>query len=97
MKLTDREIAIVKGMLRRKDRQHDIAAYFGVNGGRIAEVATGDTGPDISPADASLLPPPGPYLAGRSAILARDTLLEAHRMIASALAGIDMLEKVKRE
>ena len=29
MKLNHREIAIVKGMLERGDRQHDIAAYFG--------------------------------------------------------------------
>jgi hypothetical protein len=32
MALKDGEIAIVKGMLVRGDRQHDIAAYFGVNG-----------------------------------------------------------------
>jgi len=29
-------------MLARGDRQHDIASYFGVNGGRIGEIATGD-------------------------------------------------------
>jgi hypothetical protein len=29
-------------MLARGDRQHDIALYFGVNGGRIGEIATGD-------------------------------------------------------
>ena len=33
-----RDTRIVKGMLSRGDRQHDIAAYFGVNGGRVAEV-----------------------------------------------------------
>ena len=40
MALNDAEIAIVKGMLARGDRQHDIAAYFGINGGRIAEIST---------------------------------------------------------
>jgi hypothetical protein len=40
MALNDGEIAIVKGMLIRGDRQHDIAAYFGANGGRIGEIST---------------------------------------------------------
>jgi hypothetical protein len=35
--LGHRETRVVKGMLARGDRQHDIASYFGVNGGRIAE------------------------------------------------------------
>jgi hypothetical protein len=39
--LSEEDAAIVKGMLARGDRQHDIAAYFGVNGGRIGEIATG--------------------------------------------------------
>lgn len=34
--LTGTDAAIIKGMLLRGDRQHDIAAWFGVNGGRIA-------------------------------------------------------------
>jgi hypothetical protein len=37
-----RETCVVKGMLARGDRQHDIASYYGVNGGRIGEIATGD-------------------------------------------------------
>jgi hypothetical protein len=40
MALNEGEIAIVKGMLLWGDRQHDIAAYFGVNGGRVAEIST---------------------------------------------------------
>jgi hypothetical protein len=47
MALTDREIAIAKGMLARGDRQHDIAAYFGENGGRIGEISTGMRGAGI--------------------------------------------------
>jgi len=43
MALNEGEIAIVKGMLVRGDPQHDIAAYFGINGGRIAEISTGQT------------------------------------------------------
>ena len=41
IQLSDRDASIVKGMLARGDRQHDIAAWFGVNGGRIGEIATG--------------------------------------------------------
>jgi hypothetical protein len=40
MPLTDHEVSIAKGRISRGDRQHDIAAYFGVNGGRIGEIST---------------------------------------------------------
>ena len=39
--LSTADAALIKGMLLRGDRQHDIAAWFGVNGGRVAEIATG--------------------------------------------------------
>ena len=65
--LTSRDAAIVKGMLDRGDRQHDIAAWFGVNGGRIAEIATGSRFPMVMAASVKELPPPGPYLSGREA------------------------------
>lgn len=65
--LTRTDAALVKGMLRRGDRQHDIAAWFGVNGGRIAEIATGARHGDVSPARDEILPPPGPYMPGRIA------------------------------
>lgn len=49
-------------MLQRGDRQHDIAAYFGVNGGRIAEVSKGECSwPNAEPLSKELLPPAGPY------------------------------------
>ncbi|NBC33119.1 MAG: hypothetical protein GVY13_10635 [Alphaproteobacteria bacterium] len=72
IRLTEADAAIAKGMLERGDRQHDVAAWFGINGGRIAELATGakfDWVPAAPPED---LPPPGPYLSGRqsAAILA---------------------------
>lgn len=56
--LTEHDAAIVKGMLARGDRQHDVAAFFGVNGGRIAEIATGEKFPDVLPMDNSQLPQP---------------------------------------
>ena len=46
--LTDRDAAVIKGMLIRGDRQHDIAAWFGVNSARIAEIAN-DVAPDSYP------------------------------------------------
>jgi hypothetical protein len=66
------DAAIAKGMLVRGDRQHDIAAWFGVNGGRIAEIATGAKFGSV--VAASSLPPRGPYLSGR----------EVHRLVTSA-------------
>jgi len=37
-RLTPADASIIKGMIARGDRHHDIAAWFGVNQGRIAEV-----------------------------------------------------------
>ncbi|MEL6418327.1 MAG: hypothetical protein AAFQ55_06845 [Pseudomonadota bacterium] len=65
IRLDENDAAIVKGMLARGDRQHDVAAWFGVNGGRIGEISTGAKFADITPADQAELPPQGPYLSGR--------------------------------
>jgi hypothetical protein len=56
------DVAIVKGMLIRGDRQHDIAAYFGVNPGRIADVACGRKFADVTAASERMLPAQGPYV-----------------------------------
>ncbi len=61
IRLTTADAAVVKGMLNRGDRQHDVASYFGVNGGRIADIASGKTFVEVSPAAPANLPPPGPY------------------------------------
>ncbi|MGY4317249.1 hypothetical protein [Bradyrhizobium sp. JR3.5] len=95
MALSEGEIATVKGMLFRGDRQHDIAAYFGVNGGRIAEISTGQTGGSIAATMAGDLPPAGPYMAGRSALRARDTLIALRDLIQDAINDIDLYEKPK--
>lgn len=93
MALTDAEIAVVKGMIARGDRQHDIAAYFGENGGRIGEINTGKRGSHVpaAPVDEHL-PPPGPYLAGRSALRARETLQALRDLIDDAMRDIDLYE-----
>ena len=59
LSLTNREASIVLGMVSRGDRDHDIAAWFGVNQGRIAEVKGGSHG-SISAAPPADLPPKGP-------------------------------------
>jgi hypothetical protein len=61
MSLDDPDIALIKGMLERGDRQSDIAAWFGVNAGRIAEISTGQRGADV-PLGRARLPPRGPYV-----------------------------------
>jgi hypothetical protein len=75
VKLNDRQIAIAKAMLARGDRQHDVAALFGVNAGRIAELATGKVGKDIDPAGGRLPPPTlSPYELRHAANKAADDL-----------------------
>lgn len=61
-KLDASDAAFVKGMLNRNDRQHDIAAYFAVNGGRIGETSTGAHFSAVTPASQASLPPAAPYL-----------------------------------
>jgi hypothetical protein len=57
--LSKADCAIVLGMQNRGDRDHDIAGWFGVNQGRVAEVKDGRYG-KIAPATAKELPPKGP-------------------------------------
>jgi len=62
--LTRADAAVIKGMLERGDPQHDIAAWFGVNQGRISDVNNGKIFAGVKPAPKRVLPPEGPY--GRS-------------------------------
>ena len=84
IRLTKSDAAVVKGMLRRGDRQHDIAAWFGVNGGRIGEIATGETFSSVSEESSRNSPPPGPYLSGREAMIALKALKKAKQAILEA-------------
>lgn len=90
--LSREDASIVKGMLKRGDRQSDIAAFFGVNGGRIAEINTGQRWGDATTSPLESLPPAGPYLVGRSAIKARDTLVALRELIDECLRDIDFFE-----
>jgi hypothetical protein len=84
--LSEGDAAIIKGMLFRGDRQHDIAAWFGVNAGRIAEIATGFRFSRVQRADDDELPPPGPYPAGRVAVAAITALSAARVALSNAEA-----------
>lgn len=84
--LTIEDAAIAKGMLSRGDRQHDVAAWFGVNGGRIADIHTGKTFGSVLPVCHDL-PPPGPYHSPKKA---HDT----RRMLEGAYK--DLLEIVRK-
>lgn len=86
--LNDQDASIVKGMLARGDRQHDIAAWFGVNGGRIGDISTGAKFPNVVAAPQEKLPPPGPYLTGRDAHAAMIALEAAAETINAALTLI---------
>jgi hypothetical protein len=83
------DVPDIKGMLIRGDPQSDIAAYFGTNGGRIAEINTDQRWAWIEPAPPDKLPPPGPYPVARAAVLHRKTLLEVRETLATSLARVD--------
>lgn len=82
-KLTEIEASVIKEMLLRGDRQHDIAAWFGVNGGRIGEISKGRKFLDVTP-QAENLPRPGPYLSGQ----ASESLMNEFRKLRSKARGI---------
>lgn len=84
IRLTQADAAIIKGMIARGDRQHDIAAYFGVNGGRIAEISKGATFAGV-PKTTNPLPPAGPYLTPVAMNAMRTRLKNARNLISSAL------------
>ncbi|MBN9006200.1 MAG: hypothetical protein J0H40_12385 [Rhizobiales bacterium] len=97
IRLSEEDAAMVKGMIQRGDRQHDIAAWFGVNGGRIGEISNGDKFTWVQPAPLDRLPPPGPYLSGRSAQGAIDALERAKEALLAAVSDIDQALEETRE
>ena len=97
----DREIAaLVKGMLKRGDKQSDIAACFLINGGRISEINTGQRFEYIIPASEDELPPPAPYpspfelwKAHRETWRARIALEKALGLIQEAMVAVHKVEQ----
>jgi hypothetical protein len=78
------DAALIKGMLLRGDRQHDIAAWFGVNGGRVAEIATGYRFGEVPAVSLGMLPPAGPYPKARDALAAINALAVAKKALVAA-------------
>jgi hypothetical protein len=68
-------------MLARGDRHHDIAAWFGVNQARIAEVKGGELYPDVSPSRPEELPPQGS--PGRIALISIQVLEDTRNTLAA--------------
>lgn len=60
--LTPTDAARIKGMVLRSDRQHDVAAYHGVDSARVSEVIKDQKFPDVRPMAIADLPPSGPYV-----------------------------------
>ena len=88
-RLSKKDACQVLGMIKRGDRKHDIAAWFGVNQGRIAEVEHGDLHPDAKATPQKALPPPGPYTTGRGAHAALEALEDAKVALKLATDEID--------
>lgn len=86
--LLSEDASLIKGMLARGDREHDIAAYFGVNGGRISEIATRSKFATIAAAPAEELPPSGPYVSRSNSALVERELIAALTAIEKALASL---------
>ena len=90
--IKQKDVPIILGMSNRGDRDHDIAAWFGVNQGRIAEAKDGHHGP-AQPAPQDQLPPAGPPgIKGRRL---RDKVGKALTAIASN--NFDKIQTILRE
>jgi hypothetical protein len=93
MALDHQDIRLIKGMLKRGDKQSDIASFFGCNGGRIAEINTGQKHAEVGTASPEELPPPGPYMAARSAYKAVQTLEALRDLVDDALKDVRKWER----
>ena len=82
------QAAIAKGLLARGEKQHDIAAFFGCNGGPIAEIAEGYKFPEVKPAAKRDLPTPAVVMQGYSAYVALQALRIIELAVHSAIARI---------
>ncbi|WP_193183668.1 hypothetical protein [Nisaea sediminum] len=86
------DVPIILAMVAREDRRHDIAAWFGLNQGRIKEVEDGKFGTSKL-ADEKELPPSGS--PGPKALNLRRAVQEASDALAQGNAE-EALEKLKK-
>lgn len=99
IRLNKADIPFVLGMQKRGDRDHDIAAWFGVNQGRVAEAKDGRYA-HITPAPATSLPPKGPPgLKGRDlrdAVQRAITLLQNDSIGSIGSKGVSVLVQASK-
>jgi len=86
--LNAEQAGIVKGLLARGEKQHDVAAFFGVNAGRIAEIAKGYKFADVVPPPKRELPTPAVVSLGYSSHVVLQALGIIEIAIQSARARI---------
>ena len=79
------DVPIIIGMIGRGDRHHDIAAWFGLNQGRIKDAQDGKYGPPQTKAGIVLPPKGPPGIKGRHLREAIDHVLA--RLAAGDTAG----------
>lgn len=92
--LSNADASLVKGMIARGDRQHDIAAYFAVNGGRIGETSTGEHFAAVAAATSGL-PPAAPYLVVPSSLrVVADALYADLKALGAPKATTDRLDQL---
>lgn len=65
MALSSNDAKIIIGMVARGDDQHDVAAWFGVNQGRVADALDGKYGTTAAAPSADLPPKGAPGMKGR--------------------------------
>lgn len=90
--ITAEQAAIVKGLLARGDKQHDIAAFFGENPGRVADIAKGRRHKEVKAAPKKDLPSEADLASGEAVHKARQALLRARLGIDAALSFLDDYE-----
>lgn len=94
--ITREQASIVLGMLNRGDKQHDIAAYFGENAGRIIDVKHGRLARyrDIEPAPPEMLPIKAggnPYMTTTTTTSPAAKLITATTALTDALRTLEEL------
>lgn len=78
IQVRDADVPVILAMIARGDRKHDIAAWFGLNQGRVAEVEQGEYGTTALAANGVLPPSGSPGLKAREL---RELLDEVRELI----------------